>query len=144
MRCVYNYYLLLPDILTLSDLKTILEELCRVAYKWKSIGIQLSLEDGVLKNIQSSCQTADIQATLHEIVSEWLKRVHPPPTWKALVEALRSKSVGEKRLALSIEQKYCMPTAGKLLTVVALHTVPVLPFSFHLPHNILTQISAPQ
>jgi len=32
---------------------------------------------------------------------------NPPPSWRALIDALKVPTVGEKRLAGELEEKYC-------------------------------------
>ena len=44
------------------------------------------------------------------MVKEWLKTAaDPPPSWEAIVTALRSPSVNEKSIAAQLEAKYCAP-----------------------------------
>ena len=43
-----------------------------------------------------------------ETLKEWLKTaVDPPPSWEAVVTALRSPAVNEKHVAARLEEKYC-------------------------------------
>ena len=41
-----------------------------------------------------------------EMLTLWLKRVNPPPTWSALVGALKEPAVGFEELAERVEGKY--------------------------------------
>ncbi len=41
-----------------------------------------------------------------DLLRSWLKQAHPKPTWKAVVDALRSRTVGFEQLAESITKKY--------------------------------------
>jgi len=41
------------------------------------------------------------------MLSTWLKRTNPPPTWEGLAEALESPPVGEGHLAQQLRDKYC-------------------------------------
>ena len=43
---------------------------------------------------------------LREVLRTWLT-TSKNPTWGALVEALKSPVVGEARLAMELQQKYC-------------------------------------
>ena len=44
------------------------------------------------------------------MLKHWLKTaVDPPPTWEAVVTALRSPAVNEKMIAARLEEKYCNP-----------------------------------
>ena len=48
--------------------------------------------------------------SLCEMLVLWLKTaVGPPPTWEAVVTALRSPLVNENYLADQLESKYCNP-----------------------------------
>ena len=45
-----------------------------------------------------------------EMLIHWLKTaVDPPPTWEAVVTALKSPTVNEKYIAAQLESKYCTP-----------------------------------
>ena len=44
---------------------------------------------------------------LTEMLTDWLKRMNPPPTWEALVDALKSQTVGYEQLADTIEKTHC-------------------------------------
>ena len=51
---------------------------------------------------------SDFSISLCEMLVLWLKTaVDPPPTWEAVVTALRSPSVNEKYMAEQLESKYC-------------------------------------
>jgi len=39
------------------------------------------------------------------MLDAWLKRVEPPPTWYAIVEAV--EFLGEKQLARELRETYC-------------------------------------
>ena len=45
-----------------------------------------------------------------EMLKHWLKAaIDPPPSWEAVVTALRSPAVNEKKVAEQLELKYCTP-----------------------------------
>ena len=47
---------------------------------------------------------------LRETLKLWLQTaVGPRPTWRAVVTALRSPLINEKRIAAQLEEKYCLP-----------------------------------
>ena len=50
-----------------------------------------------------------LQDCLREALAMWLRGVNQDskPTWKGLVDALRSQSVSENQLAKLVEEKYC-------------------------------------
>ena len=47
---------------------------------------------------------------LLEMLTVWLQRTNPPPTWNVLAEALGSSPVGEETLAQQLRDKYCPRT----------------------------------
>ena len=63
---------------------------------------------------------------LLEMLTVWLKRTNPPPTWNILTEALESPPVGENLLAQQLRDKYCSRTEGGVtlsyLTLETYHT----------------------
>ena len=48
----------------------------------------------------------NINEYFSEMLTLWLKRVNPPPTWSALVEALKEPAVGFEDLARQVEDKF--------------------------------------
>ena len=88
-----------------NDLGSVLEGLVDVSEKWFYIGLCLKLKPGILNGIKAN--QSNILDRMCEMLQEWLKNSTSPPTWKALVAALRSKKVGENQLANELEQKHC-------------------------------------
>ena len=55
-------------------------------------------------------QYSDPSDLLHEMLKYWFKTaVDPPPTWEAVVIALKSPLVDRKYIAAQLEIKYCAP-----------------------------------
>ena len=53
---------------------------------------------------------SNVSDSLCEMLMLWLRTaVDPPPTWEAVVTALRSPAVNENYLADQLEAKYCNP-----------------------------------
>ena len=51
---------------------------------------------------------SDPSDLLREILIHWLKTAaDPPPTWEAVVIALKSPIVGEKNIAAHLKSRYC-------------------------------------
>ena len=47
---------------------------------------------------------------MREMLKHWLKTsIDPPPTWEAVITALRSPLVNEKIVAAQLESMYCTP-----------------------------------
>ena len=48
-----------------------------------------------------------------EVLKHWLKTsVDPPPSWEAVITALRSPIVNEKTVAAQLESKYCAQSSS--------------------------------
>lgn len=94
-----------PSKLTTNDLGTVLEELVDVSAQWYPLGLQLNIDVGTLDVIKA--QYSDPQEQLRGMLRSWLRSICDC-SWKNLVGALRSRSVGENVLGYHLERKYCM------------------------------------
>ena len=90
--------------MTLDDLGLLLEELLDVQTKWYNLGLQLNLRVKVLDRIRD--QFSNHRDWLLEMLKTWLRSADNT-SWKTLIDALRSRSVGESQLADHLEAKYC-------------------------------------
>lgn len=61
-------------------------ELLPVAASWKNIGTLLGIATHVLDTIQAN--EGRVEDCLREMLSKWLTRVAPKPTWAALADAV--------------------------------------------------------
>ena len=77
-----------------------------VADKWELIGIYLHLPMATMKAITTEHQR-DPHKCLIGMLEVWLKRMHPPPTWSAVVEAV--EFLGEEQLGRELREKYILP-----------------------------------
>ena len=87
-----------------SDLATVRDALFDVRSKWEDIGIEL-----LSKNDTDATKTEkynDAVGYLTAMLSVYLKRAKPEPSWKSIIDALKAKAVGESRLAEELEEKY--------------------------------------
>ena len=84
-------------------LKDLVEELHFVVTKWHPIGIKLEVPTSFLKIIARKHKD-DSQQAFTELMTEWMEQTDPEPSWAGIVEALRSRSVGEGRLADCVER----------------------------------------
>ena len=91
--------------LSVNDLPVVMEELNDIRVKWYNIGLQLRMSVGTLDAIKE--QYNDPSHCLREALKTWLKTCPSHPTWNNIIDALRSSTVGEVRLAAELEQKYC-------------------------------------
>ena len=99
--------------LSLDDLSDVLEETLASSAKWYKIGIRLKVPVDKLDDIRS--QFSEPGDQLCEMLKEWLKgAVGSRPTWGALVEALRSQTVREPKLADQLEVKHCQSESKSL------------------------------
>ena len=89
----------------MDDLGTVLQETYEARNKWYDIGLGLKVSVATLDGIKS--QSDDPKDCLRETLKPWLKGTDPKPTWRALVEALKSCIVEEHQLAKRLEAKYC-------------------------------------
>ena len=74
-----------------------------VADKWEHVGIYLHLPMPDLKTVAAEHQQ-DSHKCLIGMLGVWLRRVDPPPTWTAIIEAV--EFLGEKQLARQLREKY--------------------------------------
>ena len=98
--------------LTIDDLQTITQELLPVAEHWKAIGVALSLnfDEDVMKTFPKHVAHRSVEDHLSEMLKWWLSCVSPEPSWRTIIDALRSPAVGESKLARNLESKYCIAT----------------------------------
>ena len=94
-----------PGPLTTSDLKNVRKSVWDARTKWYDIGIELEIDVSVLDAIKHD--NDDAGSRLTAMLTNWLKRTTPSPNWEALVNALKSPTVGCERQAEDIEKKYC-------------------------------------
>ena len=94
-------------VLTEGDLVTILNEIYEARVRAYFVGLNLKIPTDVLESIR--CQYGDDGERLYYVILEFLKQVYPVPTWRAIVDALKSPTVNMVKLAEKIETKFCFP-----------------------------------
>ena len=72
--------------------------------KWYNLGLQLNVRTGTLEKIRT--QFPDPNDQLREMLMVWLNTSNNP-TWKTLIDGLRSRIVGASQLAGDLETKCC-------------------------------------
>ena len=99
-------------ILTESDAVNILEELTDAQNKAHLIGLALNISPvDVIAIVDNYKQPLD---RLLHIILKFLSQSEPPPTWRAIVNALRSKAVNLTALAKRVEAAHFPdPTASR-------------------------------
>ena len=90
----------------------LLEELYPVCTSWYNIGLHLQIPYTTLDHFKQ--MYTDPLELMREMLRHWLDTaVNPPPTWKAVITALRSPLVNKSHLAEQLESKYCAPVQGE-------------------------------
>jgi hypothetical protein len=112
------------DSLKDTDEGEIFEELQSAMNHTQFLALKLKIPSFTTDSIHS--QYPNPKDRLLHTIKAFLKQVDPEPTWKTIVEALRSRSVNLPRLALELEQRHCPSTAGQpqSSTLCAAHTPP--------------------
>ena len=90
----------------MDDLRDVRRAIWDVRRKWFDLGLELDIPLSDLNNIRARYKDASSDCLI-QILVEWLKRSSPPPTWRALIAALRDQAVDEEALAEVIGTKYC-------------------------------------
>ena len=99
-RCITST----DDVLTKANAAEILEELLPAQNRSNLLGVKLKLPEHDVEAILS--RYPDARDRLYHVIVEFLKRTEPRPTWKVIVEALRSPAVDLPDLAKRIEETH--------------------------------------
>ena len=91
--------------LKLNNIQDVFEELLPAQVQSFYLGIRLRLLHYVVDAIHKLYLQP--QDRLYHVLVEFLKKVEPRPTWRVIVDALRSPTVDLPQLAEEIERKYC-------------------------------------
>ena len=116
-------------VLAEADAFSILEELLPAQNKAYLLGLKFKLESYVVESIHKSY--SEPQMHLLHVILEFLKQENPKPSWRAIVDALKSPAVNLPQLAKKIEENHFpgstsvnVPvTSGKILHTIHLYTV---------------------
>lgn len=99
IRClIHKYYAFFyiaisTTQLNISSLTTLLTPLWPARCKWFLIGCYLGIEIGTLEAIKKDYRDIS-EECLVALLTTWLRGTNPIPTWKALVDVLKSPPVG--------------------------------------------------
>ena len=80
------------------------EELYAARNHWYNLGLKLGLKSDVLDTIKIQC-SEDPSNCFRDTLKDYLKTI--TPSWRALVEALKSPTVNQPQLAEKVEKNYC-------------------------------------
>ena len=75
----------------------------KIPNRWKDVGLQLGLDHDVLEGIGPG----DASHCYMQVFKQWKSQnsAEHPYLWSTIVQALQTQAVGEKRLAVEIENK---------------------------------------
>ena len=107
---VFPFYHLSPT-LGQGDMCILRFELYSISSKWHNLGLQLQIPTESLNCIRM--ENPSMPECLLKLLTVWLERTSPPPTWNILIEALESPPVGEGHLAQQLRDKYCQKGRGE-------------------------------
>ena len=110
--------------LSIADLKVVRSAVWEARTQWRNIGIELNLIVTDLDAIKDG--NSDSSSCLTEMLTLWLKQVDPPPSWSALVIALKQPTIGELRLAQQVEDKYIGTDSTDISSEVAKFSFPLI------------------
>ena len=99
----YAFLLLYTEL----KLKTLLDELYPVRVSWYNIGLQLDIPHTTLDCFKQNY--SDQSDLMREMLKCWFDSAVNPPTWEAVVTALKSRIVNKKKVADELESKYIVP-----------------------------------
>ena len=100
------------DILTESNAGNIVEELTEAQNSAVLLGFMFGIKPSEVEAIQVMYHNP--KERLYQIILAFLRQAEPPPTWRAIVNALRSKPVNLIALAKRVEAAHFPdPTASR-------------------------------
>ena len=95
----------LADVtLSIQDLVDVQNMAWEARTKWYNLGLGLGLPADSLDAFDANAKKPE--DSFRAMLSEWLRRHHPKPTWRALAKALKSPSVGLGQLAEQVTEEY--------------------------------------
>ncbi|CAI8028793.1 Ankyrin repeat domain-containing protein 50 [Geodia barretti] len=101
------------EVLTPNDAVKVLEELLPAQNQSYELGLRLNLKPHEVKSIHATF--SDPRKRLLQIVLEFLNQVEPRPTWRVIVDALKSPAVNLPQLAMAVEAAHFPDTTPALV-----------------------------
>ena len=134
------------ETLTLDDAGKILEELLDAQNHAHLLGLMMNVKPRDVEAIQATYQQP--KDRLHNIIIALLQQAEPRPTWRAIVDALKSPVVGLTALARRVEAAHFPdPTATRDVVTETTGMSPSSPLIFdwcehvyHLRHRACNQL----
>ena len=106
----------LSDRLNVEDLAAVQRKLYTVHTEWYNLGLELGQRVSTLDSIEAKCN-GDPSRCFRQVLKEWLKGVSPPPTWQAMVKALKSPTVAQYQVAEQIQPELTSPLSMQPLSL---------------------------
>ena len=75
-----------------------------IAAEWQNVGTLLNIPDGTLSRIKHDVGEIGAISCLRVMLTEWLRRTDPPPTWSELADAVE---LFNESKAEDIRIKFC-------------------------------------
>ena len=95
-----------------DDAIDVLDELVEAQNHSYELGLKLKLQPHEVASIHSTYSKP--RSRLLHVLIEFTEKVEPKPTWRVIIDALRSPSVDLPRLAKKVEEAY-FPTTTSLV-----------------------------
>ena len=95
------------ELLTPDDALDLLEELMPAKTRSHELGLALKLQRRVVDDIHKSI--SDPRLRLFRVLHEFTGQLEPRPTWRVIVDALRSRDVHLPALADRVEKAHILP-----------------------------------
>ena len=92
---------------TRPRLLVLCKELQAISEQWRDIGLYLDLEEGELRKVECTHGSTPFKC-MKEMLTVWLARKKPPPTWAAIIDVL--EFLEHEKLALTLKQKAARTT----------------------------------
>ena len=118
----------------------ILEEILPAQNKSYNLGLKLKVPLHVVRAIHAKNQSAEDH--LRDVLEEFLKRIEPRPTWRVIINALRSPTVNLSQLANAVEATH-FPDSTSTRDIVPKTIQRGKPIVFHKSSIVNIIISAP-
>ena len=90
---------------------SVVEEIVEAQPRYKGMSLKLKVPPYIVESIEQ--QYLKPQDRLSEVILHFLRQAEPKPTWRLIVEALRSPLVNLPQLAQKIEEKHCSSTKAR-------------------------------
>ncbi|XP_064383874.1 uncharacterized protein LOC135332890 [Halichondria panicea] len=82
-----------------ADVKEVIKE---IRSDWYSLAIELDIDYDTRKSIEKDYRW--VEPCFEAMLTHWVKRSSPPPSWSAVVRALKSPTIGREDIATSIKE----------------------------------------